>query len=54
MNRATPFQLLSDHTAEFSTSNNIDVVFRIKDVGKVGGIMATIRAGKDVAPGSSA
>ena len=43
------FQLLSDHTAKFSTNNNIDVDFRIKDVGKVGGIMATIRAGKEIA-----
>lgn len=43
------FQLLSEHSAAFS-SNNIDIEYRIKDVGKVGGIMSTIRAGKDVAP----
>jgi len=44
------FQLLSEHTAAFSSSRNIDIEFRIKDVGKVGGIMSTIRAGKDIAP----
>ena len=44
------FQLLSEHTAAFSLSNDIDIEYRIKDVGKVGGIMSTIRAGKDVAP----
>jgi len=44
------FQLLSEHTAAFSLGNDIDIEYRIKDVGKVGGIMSTIRAGKDVAP----
>ena len=44
------FQLLSEHTAAFASSNAIDIEFRIKDVGKVGGILSTIRAGKDVAP----
>ncbi|MDE2775522.1 MAG: hypothetical protein OXI77_06245 [Chloroflexota bacterium] len=44
------FQLLSEHTAAFTSSNAIAIVFRIKDVGKVGGILSTIRAGKDVAP----
>ena len=44
------FQLLSEHTAAFSRNNEIDVLYRIKDVGKLGGIMSTIRAGKDIAP----
>lgn len=44
------FQLLSEHTAAFSSSGNIEIEYRIKDVGKIGGIMSTIRAGKDVAP----
>ena len=44
------YQLLSEHTAEFSASNNIEVTYRIKDVGKIGGILASIRAGKEVAP----
>lgn len=44
------FQLLSEHTAAFSRNNEVAVEYRIKDVGKVGGIMSTIRAGKDVAP----
>ncbi len=44
------FQLLSDHTNAFSSNNNIAVQFRIKDIGSAGGIMATIRAGKEVAP----
>ncbi len=44
------FQLLSEHTAAFSLGNDIDIEYRIKDVGKIGGIMSTIRAGKDVAP----
>ena len=46
------FQLLSDHTDAFSSNNNIAVQFRIKDIGNAGGIMATIRAGKEVAPGA--
>ena len=46
------FQLLSDHTAEFSRNNNIAVEFRVKATGTVGGIMSTIRAGKEVAPGA--
>ncbi len=44
------FQLLSEHTAAFTSSNAIAIEYRIKDVGKVGGILSTIRAGKDVAP----
>lgn len=44
------FQLLSEHTAAFSSSNAIVIEYRIKDVGNVGGILSTIRAGKDVAP----
>ncbi len=44
------YQLLSEHTAVFTSSNNIDATYRIKDVGKLGGIMASIRAGKEVAP----
>lgn len=44
------FQLLSEHTAAFSSMSGIDIEYRIKDVGNVGGIMSTIRAGKDVAP----
>ena len=44
------YQLLSEHTAEFSASNNIDASYRIKDVGRIGGIVASIRAGKEVAP----
>ena len=47
---ANAYQLLSEHTAEFSASNNIDATYRIKDVGKIGGIVASIRAGKEVAP----
>lgn len=46
------FQLLSEHTASFSQANGIAVSYRIKGVGSVGGIIATIRAGKDVAPGA--
>ena len=44
------YQLLSEHTAAFSANNGIDAAFRIKDVGKAGGILASIRAGKEVAP----
>lgn len=44
------YQLLSEHTAEFSASNNIEATYRIKEVGKIGGIVASIRAGKEVAP----
>ena len=46
------FQLLSEHTADFSENNDLAVEYRIKDVGKVGGILSTIRAGKEVAPGA--
>ncbi len=46
------FQLLSEHTAAFSLNNDLGIEYRIKDVGKTGGIMATIRAGKEVAPGA--
>ena len=44
------YQLLSEHTAAFAASNNIEAIYRIKDVGKVGGIVASIRAAKEVAP----
>ena len=44
------YQLLSEHSAAFSASNNIDASYRIKDVGRIGGIVASIRAGKEVAP----
>jgi hypothetical protein len=44
------FRLLSEHTAAFSRNNHIAIEYRIKDVGKVGGIMSTIRAGVDIAP----
>lgn len=44
------YQLLSDHTAAFSASNNIEAIYRIKDVGKIGGIVASIRVAKVVAP----
>lgn len=44
------YQLLSEHTAEFSARNNIEATYRIKEVGKIGGIVASIRAGKEVAP----
>lgn len=44
------YQLLANHTAEFSGGNGIAVEFRIKESSGVGGIMSTIRAGKDVAP----
>ena len=49
---AAAFQLLSTHTASFSQDNGIAVDYRIKDIGAPGGIIATIRAGKDVAPGA--
>lgn len=44
------YQLLSGHTDTFSERAGIGVQFRIKEVGTVGGIMSTIRAGSDVAP----
>lgn len=44
------YQLLIEHSAKFAASNNIEATYRIKDVGKVGGIVASIRAGKEVAP----
>ncbi len=46
------FQLLSGQTDTFSERAGIGVQFRIKEVGTVGGIMSTIRAGSDVAPGA--
>ena len=46
------YQMLADHTARFAENNDIPVQFRIKDIGKLGGIMATIRAGSEVAPGA--
>ncbi|MCY4147499.1 MAG: hypothetical protein OXE95_03060 [Chloroflexi bacterium] len=46
------YQLLGEHTGAFSERAGIGVQFRIKSAGTVGGIMATIRAGSDVAPGA--
>lgn len=46
------YQLLSEHTDIFSERAGIGAQFRIKDVGTAGGIMSTIRAGSDVAPGA--
>ncbi len=46
------FQLLNERSTEFTESYGIPIEYRIKDVGRVGGIMATIRAGSDVAPGA--
>ena len=46
------FSLLSEHSDRFSQSDNIAIQFRIKDVGGVGGIMASIRASSEVAPGA--
>ena len=46
------FELLRAHTATFTERTRIDAQFRIKAVGVVGGIMSTIRAGSDVAPGA--
>ena len=44
------FQLLSAQAAAFHSENDIAVQFRIKATEGPGGIMSTIRAGKDVAP----
>ncbi len=46
------YQVLSQHSAQFSERTGIGVHFRIKEVGTVGGIMSTIRTGSDVAPGA--
>ena len=46
------YQLLSEQAEIFSERTGIGVQFRIKEVGTVGGIMSTIRAGSDVAPGA--
>ena len=44
------FQLLSAQGSAFDSENDIAVQFRIKATEGPGGIMSTIRAGKDVAP----
>lgn len=46
------YQLLSERANTFSERTGIGAQFRIKEVGTVGGIMSTIRAGSDVAPGA--
>ena len=46
------FDLLRAHNITFTERTRIDAQFRIKAVGAVGGIMSTIRAGSDVAPGA--
>ena len=46
------YELLLAHTATFTAGTGIEVDYRIKDVGTLGGIMSTIRAGSDVAPGA--
>lgn len=46
------FALLQEHTSVFSSNNNIDVEYRIKDVGVTGGIMLSIRSASEVAPGA--
>lgn len=46
------FQMLVDHALAFSGNSQTAVDFRIKDADGVGGIMSTIRAGKEVAPGA--
>lgn len=43
---------LIEHTEEFTANNNINVNYRIKAVGVIGGIMSTIRAGSEIAPGA--
>ena len=49
---AVAFALLQEHTSVFSSNNNIEVEYRIKDVGVTGGIMSSIRSGSKVAPGA--
>jgi len=44
------YQQLIEHTTQFTLDNNINVNYRIKAVGTVGGIMSTIRSGSVVAP----
>ena len=46
------YALLAAHTETFSAGAGIEVAFRIKAVGTLGGIMSTIRTGSDVAPGA--
>ena len=46
------YQLLREHAAAFTENNGAGIEFRLKNVGALGGIMATIRAGKEVAPGA--
>ena len=46
------YALLIEHTLSFAENNKIQVEFRIKDVGNVGGIMSSIRSGSEVAPGA--
>lgn len=46
------FALLQAHTSVFAANNNIDVEYRIKNVGATGGIMSSIRSASEVAPGA--
>jgi len=46
------YQQLIEHTTQFTLDNNINVNYRIKAIGTVGGIMSTIRSGSVVAPGA--
>lgn len=46
------FALLQEHTSAFSSGNNIEVEYRIKEVGVAGGIMSSIRTASEVAPGA--
>ena len=46
------YELLASHTETFSAGAGIEVAFRLKAVGTLGGIMSTIRTGSDVAPGA--
>ena len=46
------FTLLQEHTSVFSSNNNIEVDYRIKEVGATGGIMSSIRSASEVAPGA--
>jgi hypothetical protein len=46
------YQQLLKHTTQLSIDTDINVSYRIKDVGTLGGIMSTIRSGSIVAPGA--
>ncbi len=46
------YELLAAHTEAFTAGTGIEVAYRIKAVGTLGGIMSTIRTGSDVAPGA--